>query len=210
MHSLKGKKIALFVESTFEDLELFYPKIRLTEAGAEVKVIGPKKQEYEGKNGLTIEPDALIDEVSADDFDALVVPGGYSPDHMRRNKKMVQFVKQIHAQNKPIAAICHAPWLLAEADILKGVTLTSFASVSTDLKNAGRRVGGQGGRREQEHHHEPRSRRSARLLQSDHRAALRGEVAARERAHTKRAARRGAATLTGSPRPGARLVCSSL
>lgn len=137
MGSLKGKKIAVFAEQDFEDLELFYPKIRLEEEGATVEVLGWDKDSYQGKNGLTIEVDGSAKGAKAKDFDGLVIPGGFSPDHMRRHKGMVKFVQALHKAGKPIAAICHGPWLLAEADVLKGVKVTSFPSVRRDLENAG-------------------------------------------------------------------------
>ena len=134
---LQGKKIAIFVEEMFEDLEFFYPKIRLTEAGADVTVVGTSKHNYEGKHGLTVEEDVSIGDVTADEFDAVVIPGGYSPDHMRREEKMVEFVRTMDEQKKVIAAICHAGWLPASAGIVRGRTMTSFFSIRDDLKNAG-------------------------------------------------------------------------
>lgn len=134
---LKGKKIAIFVADLFEDLEFWYPNLRMIEEGAEVTVIGPKAEQYVGKHGLTATADSGIHEVKAIEFDALIIPGGYSPDHMRRSPEMVKFVQEIHKQRKPIAAICHGPWMLASADIVKGVKLTSFYSIKDDLLHAG-------------------------------------------------------------------------
>jgi protease I len=134
---LKGKKIAIFVADLFEDLEFWYPKLRMIEEGAEVTVIGPNAQEYRGKHGLPARADAGIHDVKAIEFDALIIPGGYSPDHMRRVPEMVTFVQEIHKQRKPVAAICHGPWMLASADIVKGAKLTSFYSIKDDLLHAG-------------------------------------------------------------------------
>lgn len=105
---LKGKKIAMFVEDIYEDLEFWYPYYRMKEEGAKVAIIGSKKDAYTGKNGITVKANALIEEVKTDDYAALIIPGGYAPDHMRRTPAMVDFVKQMHLENKLIAAICHA------------------------------------------------------------------------------------------------------
>jgi protease I len=134
---LKGKKIALFVADLYEDLEFWYPKIRMKEAGAEVTVIAPKAGKFTGKHGLPAGADSSVDDVSPNDFDCLIIPGGYSPDHMRRTPAMVDFVKAMHEKKKPVAAICHAGWMLASAGILDGVRLTSFYSIKDDLVHAG-------------------------------------------------------------------------
>lgn len=134
---LKGKKIAIFIEKLYEDLEFWYPKLRMKEAGAEVVVIGPKKDTYKGKNGLEASADQSIVAVKPEEFHALIMPGGYSPDHMRRTPEMVDFVKKMYDEGKPIAAICHAPWMLASAGILKGKKATSYFSIKDDIKNAG-------------------------------------------------------------------------
>jgi protease I len=134
---LKDKKIAIFLADLYEDLEFWYPYIRMQEAGAEVTAIGPKAQQYAGKHGLPANAEKAIHEVKAIEYDALIIPGGYSPDHMRRSPEMVKFVQEMHKQRKPIAAICHGPWMLASADIIKGVKLTSFYSIKDDLVHAG-------------------------------------------------------------------------
>jgi protease I len=135
--SLEGKRIALFVADIYEDLEFWYPHYRMIEEGAEVVVIGPTTDKVRGKNGLPATPDKAIHEVKADNFDALIIPGGYSPDHMRRNEKMLEFVKAMHKQDKVIAAICHAGWMLASAGIVEGKKVTSFFSIRDDMVNAG-------------------------------------------------------------------------
>ncbi len=136
---LEGKTIAIYVADIFEDLEFWYPKIRMMEEGAKVVVIGPEKATYTGKNGLPAKADKSIEDVSAEVFDALIIPGGYAPDQMRRTPKMIEFVRSIHNQEKVVAAICHAGWMLASADVLDGREVTSFFSIKDDLTNAGAR-----------------------------------------------------------------------
>ena len=138
MESPKGKRVAILVEKFYEDLELWYPVLRLREAGCDVKVVGPKAGEtYASKHGYPAKADVSAGEVKAGDFDAVVIPGGYSPDHMRRNRPMVDLVTQAARQGKVLAAICHGPWTLIETGALKGRKLTSWPSIKTDLKNAG-------------------------------------------------------------------------
>jgi protease I len=138
MHmSLEGKHIALFIDEMFEDLEYWYPLLRLKEAGADVITIGHKVGTFTGKHGLPGKSDKAVDDVKPADFDALVIPGGYSPDMMRRKPAMVKFVRAIYDQGKPVAAICHAGWMLASADIIKGKRVTSFHSIKDDLIHAG-------------------------------------------------------------------------
>ena len=132
-------KVAFIMDNVFEDSEFRVPYDRVKEAGHEPVIIGLEKgKELEGKKGKEkVTTDASIEEVSPRDFDALVIPGGYSPDLIRTNEKMVSFVRSLYEGQKPVAAICHAGWLLAEADIAKGKTLTSWPSIKTDLVNAG-------------------------------------------------------------------------
>jgi protease I len=135
---LSGKKIFILVETTYNDLEFWYPFYRLKEAGAEVIVVGPMGgMVYNGKAGLPVKTDAGMADVTAADCDGLVIPGGYAPDHMRRHAKMVQLVKDCVESGKIVAAICHAGWMLASADILKGRTVTSFFAIKDDLVHAG-------------------------------------------------------------------------
>lgn len=135
--SLKGKKIAIFIADLYNEHEFWYPYYRLIEEGADVVVIGPEKKTYHAKGGLPAGSDTAINDVSADDFDGLVIPGGYAPDHMRRSPEMVEFVKTIDSAGKPVAAICHAGWMLASADIVRGRNLTSYYAIKDDLVNAG-------------------------------------------------------------------------
>jgi protease I len=134
---LSGKNIALFVADIFEDLEFWYPYYRMVEEGADVVVIGPTRDSYTGKKGLSATADQAISAVKSDEFHALIIPGGYAPDHMRRVPEMIQFVRDIHAEGKPVAAICHAGWMLASAGIVKGKQVTSFFAIKDDLVNAG-------------------------------------------------------------------------
>lgn len=132
-------RIAFIVDDMFEDSEFRVPYDRVKEAGHEPVIIGTEAgRQLSGKKGqekLTAE--AGVKDVSAADFDALVIPGGYSPDKLRMNADMVQLVRDFNEAHKPIAAICHAGWMLAEANIARGITLTSWPSIKTDLINAG-------------------------------------------------------------------------
>jgi protease I len=138
MASLKGKRIAVLVEKLYEDLELWYPVLRLREAGCDVKVVGPKAGEtYPSKHGYPARADVAAQQVDAGDFDAVIIPGGYSPDHMRRHKEMVDLVTQSARQGKIVAAICHGPWMLCSAKCLKGRKVTGFSAIRDDVENAG-------------------------------------------------------------------------
>ena len=135
---LQGKKIAIPVESLFNTFEFWYPFYRLKEAGADVTVVGSGSAgTYTGKPGTKVKVDLSIEQVSADDFDGMVIPGGYAPDIMRRYPKMVQLVKDLFDGGKVVAAICHAGWMLASAKILQGRTVTSFFAIRDDLVHAG-------------------------------------------------------------------------
>ena len=132
-------KVAFVVDNMFEDSEFRFPYDRVREAGHEPVIVGLERgKQLEGKKGKEeITTDAAIGDVSAGDFAALVIPGGYSPDLLRTDEQIVGFVRAIHGDRKPVAAICHAGWLLAEADIARGKTVTSWPSIKTDLVNAG-------------------------------------------------------------------------
>ncbi|HEX4037200.1 MAG TPA: type 1 glutamine amidotransferase domain-containing protein [Acidobacteriaceae bacterium] len=140
--SLEGKKIAILATDGFEQVELTEPKKALEEAGAAAEVIAPKSGTIRGWKtkdwGDTVKVDRTLDQAKAQDYDALVLPGGVmNPDHLRMEPKAVQFVKDFVATGRPVAAICHGPWTLVEAGVVKGKTFTSWPSVKTDLKNAG-------------------------------------------------------------------------
>jgi deglycase len=135
---LKGKRVIILVEQMFNLFEFWYPYYRLKEAGAEVVVIGPTKGAvYPGKEGTEVRAEKTPGDISPADFDALVIPGGYAPDHMRRHPSMVKLVREIFERGKVVAAICHAGWMLASAEIVKGRTLTSFFAIKDDLVHAG-------------------------------------------------------------------------
>ena len=135
---LQGKRVAILAENLYEDLELWYPYYRLREAGADVFVVGTGTSDtYTSKHGYPVKVDAEADTVDAGQFDLVVIPGGYAPDHMRRSPAMVNLVRQANEQGKLIAAICHAGWMLCSANIIRGRTVTGFKSIKDDLVNAG-------------------------------------------------------------------------
>ena len=136
---LKGKTAAIMAADEFEDLELFHPMYRLQEEAIKSAVIGLTMDPIKGKKGYSITPNASIDEVNAEKFDFLVVPGGKSPERLRLNQKILRFVKDFDAQAKPIAAICHAGQVLASAGIVKNRTLTCVAGIRDDMINPGAR-----------------------------------------------------------------------
>lgn len=136
--SLSGKKVAILVAQQYEDLELWYPYYRLKEEGAQVALVAAKANEtYPSKHGYTAMSDMAASEVRAQDFDAIIIPGGFSPDFMRRDQSMVDLVQQAARGDMVVAAICHGPWMLCTTDILRGRRATSFFSIRWDLTNAG-------------------------------------------------------------------------
>ncbi len=136
---LEGKRIAILAEEDFEDSELMEPLRAMKDASARVVIVGSgSKQRYKGKRGsATITVDTTADKVKAEDFDAVIIPGGYAPDKMRMYQPMVDLVRKAHDDAKIVAAICHGPQLLISAGILKGRRVTSWPSVAVDLNNAG-------------------------------------------------------------------------
>jgi protease I len=142
MGDISGKKIAILATDGFEQSELMVPKQALEDAGAEVDIVSLKDGEIWGWQhddwGDRIGVDKTLDEVSVADYDALVLPGGQiNPDLLRADQRAVAFVRDFYATKKPLAAICHAPWVLVEAGLAKGRTMTSYHSMATDVKNAG-------------------------------------------------------------------------
>jgi protease I len=135
--SLKGKKVLFFAAPLYEDLELWYPKIRLEEEGAQCVVAGLGEPTYQGKRGYPIAPDTTVDQVSAGDFDGLVIPGGYAPDILRRHRKVLELTREIFEAGKPVAYICHAGWVPISAGIVRGRRGTSVGAIKDDLVNAG-------------------------------------------------------------------------
>jgi len=140
--NLSGKRVAILATDGVEEVELTEPRDALKEAGATAQVVSPKSGNIRTWQhddwGNEIPVDIGLDQVSAEDFDALMLPGGVmNPDRLRADDRAVQFVRDFFAAGKPIAAICHAPWMLVEADIVRGRSVTSWPSLETDLRNAG-------------------------------------------------------------------------
>ena len=140
--SLSGKRVAILATDGVEQAELIEPRKALDAAGATTKVVSPKSGSIKGWNhtdwGEPIKVDVTLDKASPDDFDALLLPGGVmNPDHLRTNENAVNFVRAFFEAGKPVAAICHGPWLLVEADVVRGRHVTSWPSLQTDLRNAG-------------------------------------------------------------------------
>ncbi len=137
---LNGIKVAIISCSGFEDSELLEPKRALEEAGAKAQVISPEKGEITGKKGAKVKVDMPLEQAEPGDYEALLLPGGVvNADRIRTEPKAVEFTKAMAADGKPIAAICHGPWLLIEAGAVRGKNVTSWPSLKTDLKNAGAR-----------------------------------------------------------------------
>ncbi|MBL9123964.1 MAG: type 1 glutamine amidotransferase [Planctomycetaceae bacterium] len=135
---LRGKRFLCFVDDIYEDLELWYPKLRLIEAGAEFVVAGPQaKHVYAGKHGYPCRSDAAIADVREPDFAGLVVPGGFAPDKLRRDPAVLNLVRAFHASGKPLAAICHGGWIPISAGVYRGARVTGSPGIKDDLVNAG-------------------------------------------------------------------------
>lgn len=138
MSTLKGSHVLIFVGDDYEDLELHYPRYRLLEAGAGVTVAGLEAEAlYRGKHGYPCRSDAAIADMEAEDFQGLVIPGGWMPDKLRRHAKVLQLVRDFDRAGKLIASICHGPWIDISAGIVKGVRYTSTPGIKDDLTNAG-------------------------------------------------------------------------
>jgi len=140
--SLNNKKVAILVENGFEQVELTEPRKALDEAGAQTKIVSPVEGQVKGWKstewGDKFPVDVPLNEARAEDFDALLLPGGVmNPDKLRRNEKALNFVRAFFQAGKPVAAICHGPWTLIDAGVVRGRRITSWASIQTDLKNAG-------------------------------------------------------------------------
>jgi protease I len=133
-------KVAIFTEDLYEDVEFWYPYYRLKEAGHRPVVIGSgKKSAFKGKHGIENKADLAIRDARSEDFDAVIVPGGYAPDRMRQEPRFAELVKLLHDEGKLVASICHGPWILASAGILKGKKVTCWPTLKDDLMNAGAR-----------------------------------------------------------------------
>ena len=131
------KRVLFFAAPLYEDLELWYPKIRLEEEGHSCTVAGLGEKTYQGKRGYPVTPDATVDQVEAKDFDALVIPGGYAPDILRRSARVLSLTREIYEAEKPVAFICHAGWVPISAGIVRGKRGTSVGAIKDDLVNAG-------------------------------------------------------------------------
>jgi len=135
---LANQRLLMFVDDIYEDLELWYPKLRMIEAGAHVTVAGPLAGcKYAGKHGYPCTSDAAIRETEASDFHGIIIPGGFSPDKLRRDPIVLELVRQFAAAGKLVAAICHAGWIPISAGVYKGVKVTGSPGIKDDLVNAG-------------------------------------------------------------------------
>jgi protease I len=137
MMNLADRKVAVLVEELYQDAEMIYPYFRMKEEGAEVIIVGPKIDTYRSKHGYPAEADAVAEAVSAEELDAVIIPGGYAPDRMRRHQAMVGLVRDAVDKGKVVAAICHAGWMLASADVIRGKKVTGFFAIKDDLIHAG-------------------------------------------------------------------------
>ena len=135
---LAEKKVLIFVGEIYEDLELWYPKLRLIEAGADVVLAGPKAGDlYTGKNGYPCTSDVAIADIRSNEFDGVVVPGGFMPDKLRRDARVLEIIRQFDAADRLIAAICHGGWIPISAGVYGGVRVTGSPGIKDDLVNAG-------------------------------------------------------------------------
>ena len=135
---LAGKRILILVGDDYEDLELWYPKLRMIEAGAEVVVAGLQaKTMYRGKNGYPCSSEVTINSQSSADFQGLICPGGWMPDKLRRDSKVLELTREFAQQGKMVAAICHGGWIPISADVYRGVRVTGSPGIKDDLVNAG-------------------------------------------------------------------------
>ncbi len=131
------RRILIFAENDYEDLELWYPKLRLTEAGFAVTVAGPGEKVYRSKHGYPVETDGRVRDFDPADFAGVVVPGGWCPDRLRRHEEVLAFTRAVAGAGKLVAAICHGGWVLVSADVVRGRRCTSYPSIQDDLRNAG-------------------------------------------------------------------------
>ncbi len=138
MRELEGKRAAVLVEQQYQEMEVWYPLYRLREAGCKVTVVGPEAgQTYPSKLGYPAKSDRAARDVTAGDFDIIVVPGGFAPDYLRRDPAVLKLVGTMAEQGKVVAAICHGPWVLCSTQALKGRRATCFFAIKDDVSNAG-------------------------------------------------------------------------
>jgi len=129
--------VLMLVGPEYEDLEVWYPKLRLEEAGYEVKLAGLGEKEYRGKHGYPCKPDGSVRDFPAAGLAGLIAPGGWAPDKIRRDPEVLERVRQVHAAGKLVGTICHGPWVLISAGIVRGRRMTSTAGIRDDVVNAG-------------------------------------------------------------------------
>jgi protease I len=135
---LRGKRIAVLVDDLYQELEVWYPLLRFREEGAETVAVGAEaKKTYSSKKGYSVVSDKSVAEVDAAHFDAVVIPGGWAPDALRQNERMVRFVRDMNRAGKVVGAICHAGWMLTSADIVRGRKVTCFKAIKDDMIHAG-------------------------------------------------------------------------
>lgn len=135
---LQGKRAAVLVEQQYQEMEVWYPLYRLREAGCKVTLVGPEAgHAYPSKLGYPAKSDKAARDVSANDFDLIVVPGGFAPDYLRRHEAVLRLVGDMAEQGKVVAAICHGPWVLCSTQALKGKRATCFSAIKDDVSNAG-------------------------------------------------------------------------
>lgn len=136
--SLAGRKVAILVEQDYQDLEVWYPALRLREEGVGTHFVGSgSAASYRGKFGYPVQVDCSVYEINPTDYDAVVIPGGWAPDFMRREPRVAEFVKEFNALGRPIACICHGGWILISAGVIDGRRATSFSAIRDDMINAG-------------------------------------------------------------------------
>jgi protease I len=136
--SLTGKRVAVLVEQQYQEMEVWYPVYRLREAGCTVELVGPEAgKTYASKLGYPAKSTLSAGDARADQFAAVVIPGGFAPDYIRRSEPLLKLVRDAYAQGKPVAAICHGPWVLCSSPALKGRKVTCFHSIKDDVQNAG-------------------------------------------------------------------------
>jgi deglycase len=136
--NLQGKKVAVLVAEQYQELEVWYPLLRFREDGAETVLVGAETgKTYSSKKGYPAVADQSIADARVEDFDAVVIPGGWAPDYLRQDERMVKFVRDMNAAGKVVAAICHAGWMLASADIVRGRKATCYRAVKDDMIHAG-------------------------------------------------------------------------
>lgn len=135
---LKGKRVCVLVEQQYQEMEVWYPVYRLREAGCQVTLVGPDAGHiYPSKLGYPAKSDKAIKDVSVNDFDCIVIPGGFAPDFLRRNEGILRLVSEMAEQGKVVAAVCHGPWVLCSTQALKGKKATCFFAIKDDVINAG-------------------------------------------------------------------------